>query len=221
MIAMDEAIRILLLDSHTLFRESLCHLLQAEPEFHVVGSCGSVAEALGILEREYVDIVLFDNNLGDEHGLTFQRKARRNRFKGRVLIVTDRISDQDVVQVLENGASGIFLKNSASVQLTEAIRKVMKGEPSLDPKAISAVISAATARSGSQKNSRALTAREHAVLEGIFEGFTNAEISEKLKISVSSVKNVIRQLFHKAGVRTRSQLVRIALEKGQIESRVN
>jgi DNA-binding NarL/FixJ family response regulator len=131
------------------------------------------------------------------------------------------MSDQDMVWALEEGASGIFLKSSTSLQLMEAIRKVMRGEPSLDPKAIRAVISAVTTRSAPQKDSQALTAREHAVLEGIFEGFTNAEISEKLKTSVSSVKNVIQQLFHKAGVRTRSQLVRFALEKGQIASRGN
>ena len=211
--AMTQEIRILLVDDHTLFRESVGRLLQAEPNFRVVGNCGSVPEALAVLEREQADIVLLDYDLGDEPGTNFQKEAGRRGFQGRVLMVTASMSDQDIIDALENGACGIFLKSSSPSQLVEAIHRVMQGEPWLDPKAMRAVISAATGRPQRQQDSRVLSERERAVLKGVFEGLTNKEIAAGLKISESSVKAVIQQLFDKTGVRTRGQLVRVALER--------
>jgi len=208
---MVQTIRILLVDNHALFRESLRHLLQAESEFQVVGSCSSIEESLAIIEQEHVDIILLDY---DEHGLAFQKRARRLGFKGRILIVTDNVKEQEMICALEYGASGIFLKSGTSLQLLEEIHKVMNGKPSLDPKAMRIVISIATARSSYPEASRDWSAREHAVLEAMLEGRKNREIAEKLKISLSSVKSIIHQLFGKTGVRTRSQLVRVILERG-------
>jgi DNA-binding NarL/FixJ family response regulator len=209
---MNQGIRILLVDDHSLFREGLGRLLEAEPALSVVGTCCSVGEGLALLAQEQVDLVLLDYDLGDEHGMSFQKEAARLGFKGRVLMVTAGMSDQEIVGALENGISGIFLKSSTPAQLLEAIHRVMRGEPWLDPKAMKAVISAATGKS-KQYSPQSLSARERAVLKGIFEGLANKEIAAELNISESSVKSVIQQLFEKTGVRTRGQLVRIALER--------
>ncbi len=210
---MIKSIRILLVDDHDLFRESLARLLQAQNDFSVVGSCGSVREAMAVLEREPVDIILLDYDLGEEQGSTFQKEAARRGFRGQVLMVTAGMSDREVVGALEDGASGVFLKNSTPAQLVEAIHQVMRGEPWLDPKAMRAVISAATGKSRQPHDGQALSERERAVMKGIFEGLTNKEIAAKLKISETSVKAAIQQLFDKTGVRTRGQLVRVALER--------
>lgn len=216
---MTQGIRILLVDDHSLFRESLGRLLQAEPDLKVVGNCGSVREALAVLEQEQVDVVLLDYDLGDEYGMTFQKEAGKRGFEGRILMVTAGMSDQDVICALENGASGIFLKSSTTAQLVEAICAVRRGEPWLDPKAMKAVISAATGKSRQQQDSQVSSVRERAVLKGVFEGLTNKEIAAGLDISESSVKAVIQQLFDKTGVRTRGQLVRIALERRELDWR--
>ena len=218
---MTQGIRILLVDDHSLFRESLGRLLQAEPDFRVVGNCGSVREALAVLEQEQVDVVLLDYDLGDEYGMTFQKEAGKRGFEGRILMVTAGMSDQDIICALENGASGIFLKSSTTAQLVEAIYAVRQGQPWLDPKAMKAVISAATGKSRQQQDSQALSARERAVLKRVFEGLTNKEIAAELDISESSVKAAIQQLFDKTGVRTRGQLVRIALERRELDWREN
>jgi DNA-binding NarL/FixJ family response regulator len=210
---MSQGIKILLVDDHTLFREGLGRLLQSEPELKLVGNCGSVCEGLNILEKEQIDIVLLDYDLGDEQGMSFQKEAARRGFKGRVLLVTAGMSEQEMVAALETGISGIFLKSSTPAQLIEAVRRVVRGEPWLDPKAMKALISAATGKSHQQESAQPLSARERAVLKGIFEGLANKEIAAELKISESSVKAVIQQLFEKTGVRTRGQLVRIALER--------
>jgi DNA-binding NarL/FixJ family response regulator len=210
---MVQQIRILLVDDHGLFRESLSRLLQAEPDLQIAGHCASTAEAVAVLEREAVDIVLLDYDLGEEQGLPFLEHAKRAGFKGRVLMVTAGMDDSETLRALESGSSGVFLKHSTPAELVQAIHKVAGGEMWLDPRAVRAVVSGASGRSEQERSSQPLNARERAVLKAVFEGFTNKEIAGQLGISESSVKAAMQQLFDKTGVRTRSQLVRIALER--------
>lgn len=201
------------MDDHGLFRESLSRLLQAEPDLRIAGHCASITEALAVLDQECVDIVLLDYDLGEEQGLPFLEHARRTGFKGRVLMVTAGMDDSETLRALECGSSGVFLKHSPPAELVQAIHKVVGGEMWLDPRAVRAVVSGASGRSEQERSSQPLNPRERAVLKAVFEGFTNKEIAGQLNISESSVKAAMQQLFDKTGVRTRSQLVRIALER--------
>lgn len=210
---MGEQIRILLIDDHSLFRDSLSRLLEAVDEFQIAGSCATVQEALRVVDRESVDVVLLDYDLGEEQGPIFLEYAKSRGFAGRVLMVTAGMSDGDTLRVLENGCAGIFLKHSPPSKLTEAIQKIASGEMWLDSGAVRSLVAGATARPREQAASDQLNLRERAVLKGVFEGLTNKEIGGDLQISESSVKAVLQQLFTKTGVRTRSQLVRIALER--------
>jgi DNA-binding NarL/FixJ family response regulator len=214
---MSQEIRILLVDDHSLFRDSLSRLLQTEPGFRMVGSCATIAEALPIIlgeqSGEQPDIVLLDYDLGEEQGSVALDEIRKHGFKGRVLMVTAGMSDAATVRVLESGSEGIFLKHSSPAQLVEAIRRMVAGEPWLDPRAMRSLIAGATGKSEEQRSSQVLTPREKFVLHGVFEGLTNKEIAGQLQVSEGSVKAVMQQLFDKTGVRTRSQLVRIALER--------
>jgi len=210
---MSQEIRILLVDDHSLFRESLSRLLQAEPDFRIAGSCASTKEALSILDREKIDLVLLDYDLGEEQGSGLLEGARQRGFEGRILMVTAGMSDTLTLRTLEGGSSGIFLKHSPPAQLVEAIHKVMSGEMWLDSRAVRSLVAGASGRAEEQRTAEPLNARERGVLKGVFEGLTNKEIAAQLEISEGSVKAVMQQLFDKTGVRTRSQLVRIALEK--------
>jgi DNA-binding NarL/FixJ family response regulator len=206
-------IRILLVDDHSLFRDSLSRLLQTEPGFRIVGACASIAETIDLAAREQPDIILLDYDLGEEQGADALEQIRKSGYRGRILMVTAGMSDATTVRVLESGSEGIFLKHSSPAQLVEAIRKLVAGEPWLDPRAMRSLIAGATGKSEEQHASQALTPRERSVLQGVFEGLTNKEIAGQLQISEGSVKAVLQQLFDKTGVRTRAQLVRIALER--------
>jgi DNA-binding NarL/FixJ family response regulator len=211
---MAQEIRILLVDDHGLFRDSLSRLLQTEDGFRMVGSCGTVGEALLVIASERPDIILLDYDLGEEQGTVALDQIRKSGFKGRVLMVTAGMSDAATVRVLESGSEGIFLKHSSPAQLVEAIRRLVAGEPWLDPRAMRSLIAGATGKSEEQRSGpQVLTPRERLVLQGVFEGLTNKEIAAQLEVSEGSIKAVMQQLFDKTGVRTRSQLVRIALEK--------
>jgi DNA-binding NarL/FixJ family response regulator len=210
---MSRDIQILLIDDHSLFRESLSRLLQTESDLRIVATTASATEALAVPQLKEVDIVLLDYDLGHEQGTQFLDHARDHGFAGRVLMVTAGMSDSVMLRALENGSSGVFLKHSSPNRLVEAIRKVFAGEVWLDPAVTRAIIAAATGNATTPRRAQGLTQREQAVLKGVFEGLTNKEIGVRLDISESSVKAVLQQLFEKTGVRTRSQLVRIALEK--------
>jgi len=103
------------------------------------------------------------------------------------------------------------MRQSPLSELVKAIHTVVNGELWLDPEALQAMVEAV--RSGEQRSSQPLSMREQSVLKAVVEGLTNHQIAVKLQIPESSVKYVIRRLFERAGVKTRSQLVRIALEK--------
>jgi two-component system, NarL family, nitrate/nitrite response regulator NarL len=209
---MGQEIRILLVDDHSLFRESLSRLLQAEPDLRIVATCSNATEALAIVEREAVDLVLLDFDLGEQEGSLFLDSVKARSFAGRILMVTAGMSDAGTLRAMEAGAAGIFLKHSPPAQLLEAIYKVMRGEMFLDSRAVRSLVAGASGKSEEQRTSQPFTQRERAVLKGVFEGFTNKEIAGQLEISEGSVKAVLQQLFDKTGVRTRSQLVRMALE---------
>lgn len=210
---MQQEIRILLIDDHTLFRESLSRLLSADPQFKIVGDCSSIAEAMKFLSHKAIDVILLDYDLGEEQGFAFLDQAKKANFQGRVLMVTAGMQDSSTLQALQSGVAGIFLKHSPPSQLAEAIRKIVQGEIWLDPKAVQSLVAAAAVTTDEHKNSQALTLRERSVLKGVLEGLSNKEIGAQLEISESSVKAAIQQLFEKTGVRSRSQLVRIALEQ--------
>lgn len=208
-------IRLLLVDDHALFRESLGRLLRTESDFKVVADFHSASEALAALHGLKADVVLLDHDLGEQDGLSFLNSARRSRFTGRILFVTAGMSDEETRSAFEHGASGIFLKHSSPADLLTAIRRVAAGDRWLDPKAVQSLISGTTLSTIAKEKPAGITAftvREQSVLDEIFSGLTNKEIAAKLNFSEGYVKAVLQQLFAKTGVRTRSQLVRIALE---------
>jgi len=205
-----ERIRLLLLDDHVLFREGLSRLLSSEPDFDMVAHCGTSTEALEILRRQPVDIILLDFDLGQENGSQFIPAARDAGFQGRILMITAGMSVTESSVALHLGASGIFLKHNSPATLAKAIRLVASGEMWVDQKVIQMMADGVQQRE--EQPLHKLTEREQDVLRGIFEGLTNKEIAGQLGVSEGAVKATLQQLFHKTRVRTRSQLVRIALE---------
>jgi DNA-binding NarL/FixJ family response regulator len=206
-----ERIRLLLLDDHVLFREGLSRLLASEPDFEMVGNCGTSAEALEVLKGSPVDIVLLDFDLGDDHGSQFIAAARHAGYPGKILMVTAGMDAAESSIALQLGASGIFLKHNSPVTLAKAIRLVASGEMWVDQRVIHLMADGIHRREGLGFQ-KVLTEREQQVLRGIFEGLSNKEIAARLGVSESAVKATLQQLFQKTRVRTRSQLVRIALE---------
>jgi DNA-binding NarL/FixJ family response regulator len=155
-------------------------------------------------------VVLLDFDLGGEHVSQFVAAARAGGFEGKILMVTAGMNATESSMALTHGASGIFLKHSSPGNLAQAIRLVAAGQMWVDQKVVQMLAEGVPQREDTLRN--LLTVREQQVLQSLFEGLTNKEIAAQLGVSESAVKATLQQLFQKTRVRTRSQLVRIALE---------
>ena len=208
----EQTVRILLLDDHALFRESVSRLLSVEPEFDVIAHCGTIEEALEVLRRKSVDVVLLDFDLGERDGKDFVHLAREQGFKGKVLLVTAGVNAGLVSELIRSGVSGVFHKHDSAALLAQGIRDVMAGKVWLDQEQLQTALRTESTTPHSREAKR-FTEREHQVLSFVFEGLANKEIAARTGASEGSVKSTLQQLFSKTGVRTRSQLVRIVLER--------
>ena len=158
-----------------------------------------------------MDVVLLDFDLAGVDATDCIAALRRTRYEGRILIVTGSMTAEESSLVLRLGASGIFYKHHSPGMLAQAIRHVASGMTWVDQPAMR-LMSDDQERRREIRERGPWTEREQQVLQGIFEGLANKEIGAKLGVSESAVKATLQQLFQKTGVRTRSQLVRIALE---------
>lgn len=201
--------RILLVDDHALFRESLARWFDGQKDFQVVGQCASVDEALRALSAGGFDLMLLDFELGDHRGSEVVLSSKAKTFGGKIFMVTVGMTRAEVRQALNHGASGVFLKTNGPDALVDAIRSVMAGEVWIDPKYANSENDHPMAETNRRVK---FTERDRVVLRGVFDGMANKEIAEQLRVSESAIKASLQQLFSKTGVRTRSQLVRVALE---------
>jgi len=208
----EETLHILLLDDHALFRESVSRLLSVEPGFEVVAHCGTIEEALQVLRRKAIDLVLLDFDLGGVDGKEFLRLARKQGFNGKVLLVTAGADAGSVSELIRSGISGVFHKHDSAVLLAQGIRDVMAGKVWLDQEQLQTAFSTKSTLPH-PSGTKQFTNREHQVLSFVFEGLPTKEIAARIGVSEGSVKSTLQKLFSKTGVRTRSQLVRIVLEQ--------
>jgi DNA-binding NarL/FixJ family response regulator len=205
-------IRALLVDDHAVFRESVASALGARPDFDVT-PCATIREALQALAQAPVDLVLLDHDLGSERASQFLPAARQIGFAGRVLIVTAWVSDTEARRLVRQGVSGIFLKESPLSVLAESMRAVASGETWLDKRYANLAAEQPSDTDTEAGTGPKFNERQRKVLRFVLEGLSNKEISGHLQISESYVKAILQSLFQQTGVRTRGQLVRVALEQ--------
>jgi two-component system nitrate/nitrite response regulator NarL len=205
-------VRILLVDDHALFRESVARLLATESGMRVVAHCGTTQEACRTLAKEAVDLVLLDFDLGDQDCAEFLSSAEKLDFHGKVLLVTAGVPESRAAEFIRRGISGVFMKHDSPARLSQAIREVMSGKVWFSQQFLQSTVAAVSAPKMSSQIVQ-LSDRERDVLGQVLEGLANKEIADRLNVTESSVKASLQQLFSKTGVRTRSQLVRVALEK--------
>jgi len=211
---MDNPVRILLLDDHALFREGLARLLDSEPGLSVAGQSSTVSKALALIAVKPVDLILLDYDLGDELGTNILASLAALQSAPRILIVTAGMTPKSMREAVAAGAVGVVLKHSGAKSLINAIRNAVC-EGGVEKRRV--ILPSVLPRSGRLRltslQERPLTLRQSKALHAILNGLGNREMASELHMSESSVKAVIQELFDKAGVCTRSQLVRVAIEK--------
>ena len=205
------ATRVLLLDDHHIVREGVRALLDKTQDIEVVAEAGSVAEALAT--EETVDIIVSDLVLPDERGADVVRRVGQAHPDASIVVLSMIDDPTDVQMCLAAGARGYLLKEAASTELVDAIRRVAAGDEYVQP-----ALGAALARwrqAPGHVHSRiasSLTAREVEILRLIARGHTNAEVAKMLFVSVRTVENHRANVMRKLGVKTRAELVRYAAD---------
>lgn len=200
-------IRLYVVDDHALFREGLLRLLGSDPEIEVLGAAGSTEVAYAPIMSLPIDVLILDFELQGEPVTPFVQKLRGAGFQGRILLVTAGLPDKDAVELIRLGVSGIFHKQHPPEELRRSIQQVSEGRVLIEQHYFQKLVRMAEAPVVR------FTERDQQILRFVVEGLANKEIAGELGISESAVKASLQQLFAKTNVRTRSQLVRVALEE--------
>jgi DNA-binding NarL/FixJ family response regulator len=202
-------IRIVVVDDHALFRAGLISLLSQMPEIEVVGEGGNGKEALEIVIRTQVDIILLDVNMPIMNGVEAV-KALRKITDCPILMLTISKQQEDLIGSIKAGANGYLLKNAEPEELRKAILLVIEGKSILSPEVTSQVMG--MIREHQPGND--VSGREIEVLRLLAEGKTNAQIAADLVISQNTVKTHIKNTMKKLGASNRTEAVNIAIQKG-------
>jgi two-component system response regulator NreC len=212
-------VRILLADDHAVVREGIRMILEAQPDFEVVGEAADGEEAVQMARRLNPDVVVMDISMPKLSGVEATQAIKEALPGVQVLILTMHEEQSYLFQLLRLGAAGYVLKRAAASDLVEAVRATARGETFLYPAVAQSIVQDYLERLRTGEGSErygGLTYREREILVLIAEGLTNAQIAERLVISVKTVQTHRAHIMKKLDLHDRSLLVRYAVRKGLI-----
>jgi DNA-binding NarL/FixJ family response regulator len=209
--------RIVLADDHRIVREGLRALLQTQPDFEIIGETGDGLQAVRLVEQQKPHVLVADLMMPGLSGLEVARQVTQRSPRTRIVVLSMHANEAYVLEALKNGACAYVLKDASAVDLVRAVRDALAGRrylsPPLSEPALESYIQRARA-ADSLDLYDTLTNREREVLHLAAEGHTNIEIAGRLFISSRTVESHRANVMHKLGLRSRTELVRYALERG-------
>jgi DNA-binding NarL/FixJ family response regulator len=215
--APSKALKVLIIDDQTLFRNGLALVLGADPRLSIVGEAGTGAEALQMIAVEQPDVVLLDVKMPKMDGIETTKRITAQFPHVKVLILTSFDHDGYVVQALKSGASGYLLKDCRPEAIVAAILTIVSGERVMTREVADHVLDMITGTSTYKERYDGLTRRELEILRLLASGLANKQIARELQISEKTVRNHISSFYAKLGVGDRSQAILYAVRKGLVE----
>jgi DNA-binding NarL/FixJ family response regulator len=214
-----DRIKILLADDHKIFREGVRSILEKEKDMEVVGEASNGAEVLKLIEQVKTDVLVLDIDIGSPNGIEITALINEKHPEIKILILSMMGLHDFVIKALEKGAIGFLLKNTGKDEVLTAIRSVSKGD-SYFSREVSAILIEQLQKPASSRKKHTeipISPRELEVLKLIAQEFSNAEIAEKLYISIRTVDTHRRNLLEKLGVKNTAGLVKFAIQKGLVD----
>jgi DNA-binding NarL/FixJ family response regulator len=206
---------IVVADAQRLIREGLRQILEAVPEFVVVGEATNGREAVELVVSKRPDVVVIEGQLPRLSGIEAVRQIREHSRRSACVVVSATHGPGQVRQALVAGASGFVPKDSAAQDLVDAVRTVRSGRSYLAPAVADQVVSALkTPSDGSAGPANELTTRQREVLQLIAEGLSTKEIASELGISLKTAQTHRANVMDRVGVHKVSNLVRYAIREG-------
>lgn len=211
---MDEPIRVLLCDDHTIVRAGLRRVLEEHDDLDVVAEAATAAEAVARSRDTHPDVVIMDVGLPDANGIDATRQLLTDEPDVAVVILTVHDDLGYLRRAFDAGARGYLVKDAADTELVSAIRAVAAGGEHVHPRLGAALMRAAEQPGPLTGPGGELSAREKEVLGLVALGLTNVEIAERLYVSVRTVETHRSHIHRKLGTRSRADLVRLARRAG-------
>ncbi len=208
------AIRVLLVDDHSVVRQGLKMFLALDGEIEVVGEAANGEEALALAHALAPDVVLMDLLMPVMDGITAIGRLRRELPETEVIALTSVLEDDKVVGAVRAGAIGYLLKDTHADDLCRAIKAAAAGQVQLSPQAAARLLREVKAPQGVET----LTERETEVLRLVAEGHSNREIAQALVIGEKTVKTHVSSILAKLGVPSRTQAALYAVRTGLVSS---
>ena len=216
----DKAITIVLADDHTIVRQGLAKLIEAEPNIQVVGEAENGRQAVTKVEKLQPDIVIMDIGMPLLNGIEATRQIKKIAPRTRVIILSMHAHDRYISELISLGASGYLLKDSTGGEIIKAISAAIKGDtylsPSISRRVIEDYLSLKKKSSQEDLYSR-LSNREREVFQMIAEGHATKEISEILCVSPSTVKTHRAHIMEKLQIDNIAHLIQFAIRLGIVE----
>lgn len=209
-------IKILVVDDHTLVRDGLCRLLDAESDMEVVGQAGSGHKAVELCRESKPNVVILDYSLPDLDGLETTRQIMALELGIRVLILTMYANEEYATRLIRAGAAGFLVKAASTDELLAAIRKVARKGVYVSPAIMEKMVSR-MGQTPEDAPESVLSDREMQVLLRLAKGSTTREVSQSLSLSVSTVETYRSRILEKLGLRNNSDLTRFAIRRGLID----
>jgi two-component system, NarL family, nitrate/nitrite response regulator NarL len=210
-----QSVRIVIADDHTIFRDGLRRLLEAEPELQVVGEAADGAEAVAQTRQLKPDILLLDLAMPRVPGMDAMRElsTAEEASTSKIIVLTAAVERLQIVQALQMGARGVVMKEAATQLLMKAIRTVMSGQYWIGREAVGDIVDFMRTNASGDKPPKnfGLTKREMEILAAIVAGLSNKEIARRFTLSEDTVKHHLTNIFDKVGVASRLELALFAI----------
>jgi DNA-binding NarL/FixJ family response regulator len=204
-------IHLILADDHPLFREGLRAVLDADPEFLVVGEAADANSALELVAAKRPRVVIVDITLPGSSGIELTREIVKRSPDSRVLVLTMHSRAELAAEAFAAGARGYALKTELPAQIVEAVRAVARDDVYLSPAIPSAVLGGSSSGVDPILD---LSPREREIFDLAVRGFSNDNIARELQISIKTVQTHRAKINHKLGVHSTGELVRFAAKRG-------
>ncbi|MFJ7913782.1 MULTISPECIES: response regulator [unclassified Lysinibacillus] len=209
--------RILLVEDQTIVRNGLKMMIEQDETLQITAEASNGREALVLLEKVYVDLVLMDIRMPEMSGIEATKHIRSHFPHVKILILTTFDDEEYAFQTLKDGASGFLVKSSEPAKLIASIHSVLDGgmviQEDVAAKLMPKLLQQTTAKVSTPQLST-LTERELTIIQLIGEGKTNKEIADSLFLSVGTVKNHLTHILQKLALRDRTQLAIYAVRNG-------